>query len=89
MKTDERRHFRGSHRSSDGRFDPSRTGSPILDHSGLKLDCMLLLRASLGLVRAAGSFGGYGDSSVGVLLCHKIITKASKERTSDRIWLGL
>lgn len=63
--------------------------SPILDHGGLKLDCMLLLRASLGLVRAAGSFGGYGDSSVGVLLCHKIITKASKERTSDRIWLGL
>lgn len=89
MKNDERSHFRGSHRSSDGRFDPSRTGSIILDHGGLKLDCMLLLRTSLGLARAAGSFGGYGNSSVGVSLCHKIITKASKERTSDRIWLWL
>lgn len=70
MKNVERSHFRDSHRPSDGRFDPSRTGSLILDHGGLKLACMLLLRASLGLVRAAGSFGGYGDSSVGVSLCH-------------------
>ena len=44
--------------------------SLILDHGGLKLDCMLLLRTSLGLARAAGSFGGHGNSSVGVSLCH-------------------
>ena len=87
MENDERSHSRGTHRPSDGRFNPTRTGSLIFAHGGLELACVLLLRTSLELAGTAGSFGGYGNSSVGVLLCHKIITKASKERfAAFRFW---
>lgn len=94
MENDERSHSRGTHRPSDGRFDPTRTGSLIFAHGGLELACVLLLRTSLELAGTAGSFGGHDDSSVGVSLCHKIVVRTpstseeeqcrqSKERTSD------